>query len=156
MLHALTCWEQATLETDVLFWAVTAMRPMEDRKSAGCKRRTAALLCVVTTCLFFLVTMEAAGTSASRSLNNANQSCLDVGSSDVQRDCPVGTAQANPSAVLMTRDTGQDDKWVANNLQALFHGAFLIKCINLNLGLKKSVRIILDQYEPKLHFLENF
>jgi hypothetical protein len=70
------------------------MKPMEDRKSAACKRRAASLLCVVTTCLLVLVTMEPAGTAASRNLNNPNQSCLDAGSSDVQRDCPVRTAQS--------------------------------------------------------------
>lgn len=99
--HALTYRAQAAPETDVLFWAVTVMKPMEDRKSAACKRRTVALLCVVTTCLLVLVAMEPAGTAASRSLNNPNQSCLDAGSSDVQRDCPVRTAQPTASAVLM-------------------------------------------------------
>jgi hypothetical protein len=60
---------------------------MKDRESAACKQRRAALLCVV----LFLVAMEPATADASRSLNNPDQSCLDAGSSDVQRDCPVRT-----------------------------------------------------------------
>jgi hypothetical protein len=62
---------------------------MLGNSGAASERWAAALLCVATTWLI----LEPTAIAASRSLNNPNQTCLDAGSSDVQRDCSVRTAQ---------------------------------------------------------------
>lgn len=59
----------------------------------------------------------------------------------------------SPVYLSKVPDTGQGHNSVASIITCIL--SFLIKWANLNLELKKSVRIILDQYEPILHFLEN-
>lgn len=80
---------------------------MEDGHIFACEHRIAMLLCAL---LYFLTTDTAAANWTTH-LTNPNQSCLDEGSSDINRDCPlvcnVSDANTNcniTAAVILPED----------------------------------------------------